>query len=140
MPTEVTAGTLPGTPSAPRVVLDSNAWVDLLVFRDPHVEPIRAGNVTVDLSRRIVGRDDVEVHLTPKEYAVLAELAKHLGDVLTHAHLLRVVWGPAHQDQIDYLRVAIRALRQKLEAEPSRPRLLINEPGIGYRLRAEPSA
>jgi len=54
--------------------------------------------------------------------------------VLTHAHLLRTVWGPAQQEQIDYLRVAIRALRQKLEASPSEPRLILNEPGVGYRL------
>jgi two-component system sensor histidine kinase KdpD len=76
------------------------------------------------------------VHLTPKEYAVLAELAKHRGRLLTHAQLLRAVWGPAQEKQIDYLRVAIRALRQKLEAEPSQPRLIVNEPGVGYRLVA----
>ena len=76
------------------------------------------------------------VHLTPKEYAVLAELAKHPGRVLTHAHLLRTAWGPAHEEQIDYLRVAVRALRQKLERNPSRREFIINEPAIGYRLNA----
>ena len=65
---------------------------------------------------------------------MLAELAKHRGRLLTHAQLLRSVWGPAQERQIDYLRVAIRALRQKLEAEPSRPQLIVNEPGVGYRL------
>ncbi len=60
-----------------------------------------------------------QVHLTPKEYAVLAELAKHPGRVLTHAHLLRTVWGPAQEKQTEYLRVAVRALRQKLERDPS---------------------
>src|SRR5437763_1102283 len=74
--------------------------------------------------------------LTPKEYALLAELAKHRGRVLSHPHLLRTVWGPAQENQTDYLRVAIRSLRQKLEAEPSRPQLIINEPGVGYRLTA----
>jgi two-component system sensor histidine kinase KdpD len=81
-----------------------------------------------------VFRDGQEVHLTPKEFAVLAELAKHSGRVLTHAHLLRTAWGPAQESQIDYLRVAVRALRQKLERNPSEPRLIINEPAVGYRL------
>ena len=79
-------------------------------------------------------RGGEEVHLTPKEFALLAELAKHRGRVLSHAHLLRTVWGPAHEKQIDYLRVAIRALRQKLELAPSAPALILNEPAIGYRL------
>jgi two-component system sensor histidine kinase KdpD len=98
--------------------------------------PIETGGVTIDLFQRTVSKDGEEVHLTPKEYAVLAELARHPGRVLTHAHLLRIAWGPAQISQIDYLRVAIRALRQKLEAVPSQPRLILNEPGIGYRLIA----
>jgi two-component system sensor histidine kinase KdpD len=81
-----------------------------------------------------VSRDGEEVHLTPKEYAVLAELAKHPGRVLTHAHLLRNAWGLAQEKQIDYLRVAVRGLRRKLETDPSDPRLIVNEPAIGYRL------
>jgi two-component system sensor histidine kinase KdpD len=81
-----------------------------------------------------VSRDGEEVHLTPKEFAVLAELAKHPGRVLTHAHLLRTAWGPAQESQIDYLRVAVRALRQKLERNPSEPHLIVNEPAVGYRL------
>ena len=85
--------------------------------------------MTIDLFRRAVIRGGEEVHLTPKEYAVLAELAKHPGRVLTHAHLLRTAWGPAQESQIDYLRVAVRGLRQKLEADPSRPTLILNEPG-----------
>jgi len=68
--------------------------------------------------------------------AVLEELAKRPGRVLTHSHLLRTIWGPAHEQQTEYLRVVVRGLRQKLEAEPSKPQLLINEPGIGYRLLA----
>ena len=66
---------------------------------------------------------------------MLAELAKHPGRGVTHAHLLRTAWGPAHAGQTEYLRVAMRALRQKLEAEPARPTLLTNDPGIGYHLR-----
>jgi two-component system sensor histidine kinase KdpD len=97
--------------------------------------PLQVDGVTIDLFRRAVFRDMDEVHLTPKEYAVLAELAKHPGRVLTHAHLLRTVWGPAQEGQIDYLRVAIRALRQKLERSPSQPEIIVNEPAVGYRLK-----
>jgi len=102
----------------------------------PDEEPIEAGGVVIDLFNRRVTRDGEAVRLTPKEYAVLAEMAKHRGRVLSHPHLLRTVWGPAHENQTDYLRVAIRALRQKLEEAPSAPRLIVNEPGIGYRLSA----
>jgi two-component system, OmpR family, KDP operon response regulator KdpE len=97
---------------------------------------VEAGPVTIDLLARIVRSDGEEVHVTPKEWDLLAELAKHPGRVLTHETLLRTVWGPAHVGQTEYLRVAIRALRQKLEAEPSQPRLIVNEPGVGYRLIA----
>jgi two-component system sensor histidine kinase KdpD len=99
-------------------------------------QPIEAGEVTIDVFHRRVCKNGEQVHLTPKEYAVLAELAKHRGRVLSHPHLLRTVWGPAQENQTDYLRVAIRALRQKLEAEPSQPQLIVNEPGVGYRLSA----
>jgi K+-sensing histidine kinase KdpD len=99
-------------------------------------QPIDAGAVRIDLFHRAVTRNGDQVHLTPKEYAVLAELAKQRGRVLTHAQLLRTIWGPAQERQIEYLRVAIRSLRQKIEAEPSRPSLIVNEPGVGYRLRA----
>ena len=103
---------------------------------DSDERPIEAGGVTIDLFRRAVTRDDEEVHLTPKEYALIAELAKHRGRVLTHAHLLRSVWGPAQEGQIDYLRTAVRALRQKLELNPSEPALILNEPAVGYRLKS----
>src|SRR5205085_1999858 len=97
---------------------------------------VDAGPVTIDLLARLVRRHGEEVHVTPKEWNLLAELAKHPGRVLTHAMLLRTVWGPAHVGQTEYLRVAIRALRQKLEDEPSQPALIVNEPGVGYRLMA----
>ncbi|KFG89774.1 Osmosensitive K+ channel signal transduction histidine kinase [Sphingobium herbicidovorans NBRC 16415] len=111
-------------------------YIDALVDLSPgdDQEPLNIGPLAIDLHRRIVRRDGKDVHLTPKEYAVLAELAKHSGRVLTHAHLLRSVWGPAQQDNIDYLRVAVRNLRQKLEQDPARPALIINEPAVGYRL------
>ncbi len=97
-------------------------------------QPITAGGLTIDLFQRSVTRDGREVHLTPKEFAVLAELAKHPGRVLGHDHLLRTVWGPAQEHQTEYLRVAVRALRQKLERNPARPELILNEPAVGYRL------
>jgi len=99
--------------------------------------PLQVDGLTIDLFKRMVFRSGEEVHLTPKEYAVLAELAKHPGQVLSHAHLLRTAWGPAQENQIDYLRVAVRALRQKLERNPAEPQLIINEPAVGYRLNSD---
>ena len=88
------------------------------------------------MCRRSVSKNGKNVHLTPKEYTVLSELAKHPGRVLSHEHLLRTAWGPAQEGQTEYLRVAVRSLRQKLEREPSQPRLIVNEPGVGYRFVA----
>lgn len=112
-------------------------YVDQLVELDPaqDQEPLVAGDLEIDLHRRLVRRGGVELRLPPKEYALLAELAKHQGRVLSHSHLLRAVWGPAQAEQVDYLRVAVRSLRQKIEPDPAHPTLLLNEPGIGYRLR-----
>ncbi|MFZ5623183.1 MAG: response regulator [Gemmatimonadota bacterium] len=96
-----------------------------------------AGSIRVDLARRQVWRGEEEVHLTPLEYKLLAELVRHAGKVLTHRHLLREVWGLNAEAQTHYLRVFMRQLRHKLEDDPARPRLLTTEPGVGYRLRAE---
>lgn len=111
-------------------------YIDNLVDVSPGSDrqPIELGAVVIDLFHRTVRKNGDEVRLTPKEYDVLAELAKHAGRVLTHVHLLRVVWGPAQQEQIEYLRVAIRSLRQKLEYDPAKPALIINEPAVGYRI------
>ncbi|MDB5407325.1 MAG: DNA-binding response regulator [Rhodospirillales bacterium] len=97
-------------------------------------EPVfRSGDLAVDLVRRIVRVKDVETKLSPKEYDILRELVIHAGKVLTHKHLLREVWGPATSD-VQYLRIYIRQLRQKLEPDPERPSLILTEPGVGYRL------
>ncbi len=96
----------------------------------------RFGNVTLDPAARRVTRDGEEVRLTRKEYALLTELARHPGRVITHSQLLTGVWGAAHVTDVEYLRVAMRGLRMKLEEDPAAPRLLINEPGVGYRLLA----
>lgn len=94
------------------------------------------GAVAIDLIHRRVLRDGEEVHLSPKEYGVLTELAKHPDRVITHAQLLRNIWGAAHEGHVEYLRIVVRSLRQKLEEDASRPRLIINYPGVGYRLDA----
>ena len=96
--------------------------------------PLRYGSVEIDLGARVVRKNEKEVHLTPKEYDLLAELANNPGRVITHAQLLRAVWGPGHENDVEYLRVAARGIRRKLEDDSSQPTLLRNEPGIGYRL------
>ena len=94
------------------------------------------GDVTVDLSRRHVTKGDREVKLTPTEYALLRLLIQHAGKVLTHRQILKEVWGPEYMDETHYLRVYFGQLRQKLEDDPARPRLILTEPGVGYRLAA----
>ncbi len=96
--------------------------------------PVTVRNIVIDTVSRQVLRDGNEIHLTPKEYGVLTELARHLDRVITHTELLSTVWGQAHRTDIEYLRVAVRGLRLKLEIDPSSPELIRNEPGVGYRL------
>jgi two-component system KDP operon response regulator KdpE len=97
----------------------------------------KVGEVQVDLLRRHVLVSGVEVKLTPIEYKLLTTLVRHAGKVVTHQQLLREVWGPSHDDQAHYVRVYMARLRHKLEVEPARPRYLLTEPGVGYRLAAE---
>lgn len=94
------------------------------------------GGLRVDLARYEVSVDDRSVALTPNEFRLLAVLVKHAGKVLTHGQLLREVWGP-DADQPHYLRVYMNQLRQKLETDPSRPRYLLTETGVGYRLASD---
>ena len=96
---------------------------------------VTAGAVVIDLARRVVGRNGAKVHLSRKEYELLAMLARHADHVLTHTELLREVWGPAHVHDTAYLRVYVKQLRQKLEADPNLPALIVTEPGVGYRFR-----
>jgi two-component system KDP operon response regulator KdpE len=95
------------------------------------------GELQVDLLRRHVTVAGSEVRLTPIEYKLLATLVRYAGRVVTHQQLLREVWGPTHDDQSHYVRVYMAHLRHKIEAEPARPRYLLTEPGVGYRLAAE---
>lgn len=97
-----------------------------------------AGDLSVDLVRRVVKLRGQEIKLPPREYDVLRLLVTHAGKVLTHRQMLTQVWGPAHAEDTQYLRVAIRSLRQKLEADPARPALIQTEAGVGYRLRTVP--
>ncbi len=98
-------------------------------------EPVvTTGFVEVDLSARIVKKRGEEVRLTRTEYDLLRTLATNAGKVLTHRELLQAVWGPEYGDETEYLRTFVKQLRRKLEEDPSRPRYIITEPGIGYRL------
>jgi two-component system KDP operon response regulator KdpE len=94
-------------------------------------------NLKVDLARRQVLLDDHPVHLTPIEYRLLTALVKHAGMVLTHRQLLKEVWGPNHVEDSHYLRIYMAQLRHKLEADPTQPRFLLTEVGVGYRLAVE---
>ena len=103
----------------------------------PQSHLFTAGAVTVDLSRRQVTRNGEAVKLTPTEYALLRLLIQHAGRVLTHKQILREVWGPEYVEETHYLRVYFAQLRQKLEENPALPKLLLTEPGVGYRLAVE---
>ncbi len=96
----------------------------------------RSGDLTVDLSRRQVTLKDKNIALSAKEFELLAFLALNAGKVVTHRQLLNKIWGPDNAEDVQYLRVYIRSLRQKLEEEPARPRYLLTETAVGYRLRA----
>jgi two-component system KDP operon response regulator KdpE len=96
------------------------------------------GDVTIDLASRSVTRGGDPVHLTATQWRLLEALAQQAGRVITSRQLLREVWGPSHTDQGHYLRIYIRQLRQKLEADPAQPVYLLTETGVGYRLLADP--
>lgn len=96
-------------------------------------EVIRHGDLLIDLAAHSVSLKGVAVRLTPKEYDLLTLLARNPGRVLTHRQLLKQIWGPAHVDDLPYLRVFISQLRQKIESNPAAPDLIATEPGVGYR-------
>jgi|SRR6266496_1131873 len=103
--------------------------------RSPSGESIlRFGNTVVDLEKRTASCSGEDVRLTPIEFRLLAMLAKHLGMVVTHRQLLTEIWGPTHERDTHYLRIYMKQLREKLEIDPVRPRHLLTETGIGYRL------
>ena len=98
-------------------------------------QPLKLGEIEIDLEKREVRAAGREIHLTPIEFRLLGVLARHAGRVLTHRQLLREVWGPTYIEQSHYLRIYMKQLRDKLEPEPSRPRFFITETGVGYRLK-----
>jgi len=101
-------------------------------------EPVfTSGELTVNLSRRLVTVRDQEISLTPTEYDLLRVLIQHPGKVLTHRQLLQKVWGNAYETETHLLRVNMSNLRRKIEPDPTRPRFIITEPGVGYRLRVD---
>ena len=106
-------------------------------LREWSTTPIIVLSARGDLAHRRVSVEGRDVHLTPHEYRLLTTLARHAGKVLTHHQLLKEVWGPPYTEQAHYLRVYMAQLRRKLEADPARPRYLLTEPGVGYRLAAE---
>jgi two-component system KDP operon response regulator KdpE len=98
---------------------------------------LRLGSARVDLEKRLAHREDEEVHLTPIEFRLVSCLAKHLGMVVTHRQMLTEVWGPSHAGHTHYLRIYMKQLREKLEPDPIRPRYLLTETGVGYRLTVD---
>lgn len=100
-------------------------------------EILQVGPIRMDFARRVVTRDGVEVRLSKREYDLLQFLAASPDHVLTHKQILKALWGPAHAEDTAYLRVYVNQLRQKLEADPGVPKLIVTEPGVGYRLRVE---
>ena len=105
--------------------------------RSPAGQVLRLGAASIDLEKRRATREGSEVRLTPIEFRLLACLARHLGMVVTQRQLLGEVWGPSHTAQTHYLRIYMKQLRDKLEADPVRPKYLITETGVGYRLLAD---
>lgn len=105
--------------------------------RESTTDVLTIGPLHMDFTRRVVTRGGIEVRLSKREYELLHTLAAAADHVVTHTQLLKSVWGPAHTEDTAYLRVYVNQLRQKLEADPSTPKLIVNEPGVGYRLRTE---
>jgi len=106
------------------------------VVADGGSATVQCGDISIDLIGRCIHKRGEEVHLTPKEFGVVAELARFPGRVITHEKLLAAVWPREHERYIEYLRTVVRNLRQKLEDDPARPTVIINELGVGYRLMA----
>jgi two-component system KDP operon response regulator KdpE len=92
------------------------------------------GELSIDLEKRVVTMSDRPVSLTPIEYDLLRLLARNKGKLLTHPTILREIWGPSYHEESNYLHVHISHLRRKIEPDPARPRYLLNQPGVGYRL------
>jgi len=104
------------------------------IEREAEAPVFRTDDIEIDCVRHRVRRADAEVKLTPREFELLSFLARHAGRVVTHRQILTAVWGPAHATDTQYLRVYIGQLRQKIERDPGDPRIIVTEPGVGYRV------
>ena len=93
--------------------------------------------ITINIAKHTITKNGQPIHLTPKEFDLVALLVKNSDRVLTHKHILNVIWGPAHMHDVQYLRVMIGQIRQKIESDPSDPEILLTEAGIGYRLKGD---
>jgi two-component system KDP operon response regulator KdpE len=103
-------------------------------LQDAGAEPVvTVGDLTIDLIKRLVTRSGAPIRLSPREYDLLAQLVSGGGKVVTHRQLLTAVWGPAHEQDVQYLRVFVGQLRQKIEKDPAQPVLILTEPSVGYR-------
>jgi len=126
--------------SAPELLARMRSAMRRVLVETTPAEPVvhtGAGEVEINLAMRTVTRAGQDVHLTPTEYDLLRVLARDVGRVITHGHLLRSVMGRGYEDATGTLRVHIASLRKKLEANPARPRIIVTEPGIGYRLQVD---
>jgi two-component system KDP operon response regulator KdpE len=94
---------------------------------------VRAGSLRIDLESRVVEKNGVEIHLSPKEFDLLAYLARHRGGPVLHTRLLQALWGPEYGGELEYLRSYVKMLRKKIEDDPSRPQYIVTEPWVGYR-------
>lgn len=112
----------------------SRAALRRQVGKQAHNAIVRAGPLVIDLAQRIVSLNSVRVQLSPKEYRLLQVLAQHAGNVVTHHHLLKEVWGVSHIEDVHYLRIFVRKVRRKIEHDATQPKILLTELGVGYRL------
>jgi two-component system KDP operon response regulator KdpE len=114
-----------------RVALRAAGTID----KAPDAGIIAVGDLSIDFDFRRVTVRGVEVHLTPTEYRLISVMVRSAGRVVSSRQILRQVWGTPYEDQMGYLRIYMKKLRHKIEAEPAQPKYLVNEPGVGYRLR-----
>jgi len=121
--------------STPELMARIRAALRRVPSAQTSLKKIRLGEIVIDFEERIVVKGSASVHLTPKELELLRYLAQHANQALSHRELLQAVWGPDYGDQVDYLRVFIKNLRKKMEANPEQPQYIATEPWVGYRLK-----
>ncbi|MBO0910782.1 MAG: response regulator transcription factor [Acidobacteria bacterium] len=121
--------------STPELMARIRAALRRVPSAQTSVKKIRLGEIVIDFEERTVVKENVSIHLTPKELELLRYLTQHANQALSHRELLQAVWGPDYGDQVDYLRVFVKNLRKKMEANPEQPQYITTEPWVGYRLK-----